>query len=111
MDETALQRIYLNKQKIAELEAENKELYAELGLPQTPVGVYKQGRYQVDITPNVRFDAAIATTLFPLGEDGTNMELYKATIDSAKAKKALSPEDYARCQKVFDNNKVEVKLV
>lgn len=111
MDEAMLQEFYLNKQRIKELTERNEELIAEQGLKQTPVGQYREGRYVVDISPNVRFDPVLAEELFPIGDNGENMELYTAAVDPKKAKQFLSAEDYARCQKEFPNNKVEVRLV
>ena len=110
MDETKLQEFYLNKQKIKELTERNEELINEQGLRQAQQGIYNEGKYVVEVSPNVRFDSAQAEELFPIGDNGENMELYTAAIDSKKAKKVLSDEDYARCQKVFPTNKVEVKL-
>ena len=111
MDETKLQEFYLNKQKIKELTDRNEELLNEQGLRQAELGVYNEGRYIVEVSPNVRFDSTIAEELFPIGDNGENMDLYTAAIDSKKAKKILSDEDYARCQKSFSSNKVEVRLV
>lgn len=111
MDESKLQEFYLNKQRIKELIERNEELLNEQGLRQAQQGSYNEGKYLVEVSPNVRFDSAQAEELFPIGDNGENMELYTAAIDPKKAKQFLSEEDYARCQKVFGNNKVEVKLV
>ena len=110
MTEAELKEFYLNKQKIKQLEERNNDLIANAGLRSAPIGVYTEGPYVVEVSRNARFNGKLATELFPLGPNGENMHLYKAEVDSALAKKHLSKEDYERCQTVFDNNKVEVKL-
>lgn len=109
-EEQLLQEFYLNKNKIKELTDRNGEISAELALAQRPTGRTEVGKLVVEISSNTRFDPALATELFPLGENGENFNLYKAQVDATLAKKFLSDEDYRRCQKIFPNNKVEVKL-
>jgi hypothetical protein len=111
MDETKLHDIVAKKLQIKQLEEEVSELIDELGLRQADHGTIIEGRFIIEVSPNVRFDPAKATELFPLGENGENMELYSAKVDSTLAKKFMSEEQYKTCQKVFANNKVEVKLV
>ncbi len=110
MDEATLAKYYLNKSKIKQLEEENEDLLNQMGVRQAPVGTYVHGKFVVEVTENKRFDSSIATKLYPLGEDGENMELYSASVDSSLAKKYLDAEAYAACQKVFPNNKIEVKV-
>lgn len=111
MDEAALQEFYLNKQKIKELTERNEEIVNDMGLRQAAVGNYVEGKFVVEVSENVRFNSALATEKFPLGDNGENFNLYKAQVDSTLAKKNLSEEDYKSCQTVFPNNKVEIKLV
>jgi hypothetical protein len=110
MNEDSLALYYLNKSKIKQLEEENEDILNELGLRQAAVGTYVEGKFVVEVTENRRFDSSIATKLYPLGENGENMELYSASVDSALAKKHLDPEAYAACQKIYSNNKVEIKV-
>ena len=111
MDETKLQKIVENKLKIKQLEEETSEIIDELGLRQAEHGTTVHGRFMVEISPNVRFDSAKATAMYPIGPNGENMNLYKAEVSATLAKAILSEEEYKACQKVFPNNKVEVKLV
>jgi hypothetical protein len=111
MDEQKLQQIYLNKLEIKRLEAENKDLINEMGLPQAETGTYTEGRYIVEVSPNLRFNADTATELFPIGENGENFNLYEAKVSATLAKQHLSAADYERCQKQYPNNKVEVKII
>ena len=111
MDETKLHDIVSKKLLIKQLEEEVSELIDELGLRQADPGTIVEGRFIVEVSPNVRFDPARATELFPIGPNGENMNLYKAEVNSTLAKKFLSEEEYKACQKKFPNNKVEVKLV
>jgi len=112
MDETKLIEILKRKNEIKRLTEEIEELTSELGLASMPVGVYTADTVNAEIviSPNVRFNSDIATEKFPLGPNGENMKLYSAVVDSTLAKKYLTEEEYASCQKVFPKNKVEIKL-
>jgi hypothetical protein len=110
LDEDEMLEFVRNKNMIKQLTERNEEIIVASGLRQADYGTIMVGPLVVEVSPNTRFDPKLATSLYPLGENGENMELYAAQVDSALAKRHLSPEDYKRCQKVFPNNKVEVKF-
>ena len=112
MDEQKLLEILKRKNQIKQLTEEIEELTGELGLAAMTPGVYAADSVGVEvvISPNVRFNSDIATQKYPLGENGENMHLYSAAVDSTLAKKYLSDAEYAECQKVYPKNKVEIKL-
>jgi hypothetical protein len=103
-------RFLANKAKIKQLEAENEELLRQASVREAEPGIYTEGKIVVEVSRNARFDPTLATKKFPLGENGENMHLYSAQVDSALAKKFLAPDQYAEVQKVYPNNRVEVRI-
>lgn len=109
-EEQALELIVRNQLKIAELEEENRTLKAFFKERDSayPAGSKKEvGKFYIKVSTNQRVDDALAK----LHLDGrTYQRLTKTVIDSVKAKRALTPEQYAKIQKTYDN-KIEVGLL
>ena len=108
--ETTLIQYLRIKNQIKQLEEEAAELLGNEGFAQLAPSTYVYGKVEVVVSRNARFDPKRATELYPLGENGENMNLYRAQVDSALAKVLISPEEYEACQKEYPNNKVEIRL-
>ena len=96
--------------KIKQLGEEKSQILRDAEVDLLPVGTHTDGRVSVVVSPNRRFSPELAMEMYPLGENGENLNLYDATISSAKAKANLPPAVYEKLQKVFPNNKVEVRI-
>lgn len=94
--------------KIKQLTEEKDEILRQSKVRDLPAGTYQDGRVTVSVSEVRRFDSALAQEMYPFNE--ANLHLYDATISSAKAKKHLPPAVYQSLQKVYPNNKVEVKI-
>lgn len=108
-EERALELIVRNQLKIAELEEQNRTLKAffKERNAEYPTGSKKEvGKFYIKVSSNTRVDDALAR--LHLNSRVYN-NLTKTVIDSVKAKRALTPEQYAKISKVYDN-KIEVGL-
>lgn len=95
--------------QIKQLSEEKSDIMARAALKELPTGTHSVGRVDVVVSPNRRFDSELAMEKYPLGEDGTNLNLYDASISSKKAKANLTPAEYEALQKVYPN-KIEVRI-
>jgi hypothetical protein len=109
-DEAMLLKYLTLKNQMKQIQEELDEIMSSEGFAEAMPDVYDYGSVEVVVSPNVRFDAAIAQVLFPLGENGENMHLYTASVDSKKAKEHLTATQYEACQKHFPKNKVEIRF-
>lgn len=108
-EEQALEIIVRNQLLIAELEEQNKTLKTFFKERQEayPVGSKKEvGKFYIKVTKNSRVDNALA--LKYLSANVYN-RLIKKVIDPVAAKRSLTPEQYAKISKVYEN-KIEVGL-
>lgn len=94
--------------KIKQLSEEKDEIFRQSNVRNAEPGTYQDGRVTVIVSEVRRFDSERAQEMFPLNEE--NLHLYDASISSAKAKQHLTPAQYQALQKVYPNNKVEVKI-
>lgn len=115
-----LEQFVRNKAEIDRLTKANEELKGfirenvESGLiPMGDLLVTKgegdnQKTFQLKIEVNARVDDATARKY--LGEERYS-EFTKPTFDSAKARKALSADEYAQCQKVYPDPKITISII
>ena len=96
--------------QIKQLGEQKAQILRDAEVDLLPVGNHVDGRVLVTVSQNRRFDSELAMEAYPLGPNGENLELYDATISSTKAKALLPPAEYAKLQKIFPKNKVEVKI-
>lgn len=108
-EEEALELIVRNQLKIKELEEQNAVLkgFFKERKEAYPAGSKKEvGKFYIKVSTNMRVDDALAKLHLPAQKYN---RLTKTVIDPVKAKKALTPAEYAKVQKVYDN-KIEVGL-
>lgn len=82
--------------QIKELEAQKKELIDQLG--PLEYDTYAGKDYRLVVEVNRRFDAGTAKTSLTKKQYES---ILKLTPDNALAKATLTPEQYAKCQRVF----------
>jgi len=72
-----------------------------------PAGTKKQvGKFELIVTSNTRVDDALAKRNLPTNR---YRAVTKMSVDPVKARKYLTPEEYAQVVKTYDN-RIEVKL-
>jgi hypothetical protein len=104
-----LEKYVRNKLRMDELAAENDQIKgyfksttaAPSGEP--VYGTETYGKFFVQRSRNARTDAKLAAALFP------DRDIWKQTVDTAKAKKVLSGDEYEAIQNVFEP-RVEIGL-
>lgn len=93
--EDTVAAIARTRDQIKELQEHVEDLYATLPQSQK-AGAYPAGRYILKVRDNYRFDAATAIKVLPTI---VLQSILVSKPDSAQARKVLSGDDYAKCQK------------
>jgi len=99
-----------NKLKMEELAAENDQIKgyfkATTAAPngEAVYGTENYGKFYVTRSRNSRVDPKLAVALF------SDRDIFKQTVDTVKAKKVLSGDEYESIQNVFEP-KIEIGLV
>lgn len=108
-EEQVLELITRNQLEIKRLQEENDQLkgFFKGNSNAYPVGRKEVGKFYIQVSENRRVDDKLA-------RETLDSEVYervsKQVVDTAKAKRFLTEEQYASIQKVYDN-KIEVGLV
>ncbi len=87
----------------AALEVEERDVKAQIRALVPGPDTYAAGGYTLSVSPNRRFDPALAARIVP----DTLLELCKvAKVDSAAAREVLPPALYQQCMKAVGDDRV-----
>jgi hypothetical protein len=108
--EQLLEKFVRNKLAMEELAVENDQIkgyfkQTTLAPNGEPVyGTETHGKFYIQRSRNARTDPKLAAALF------ADRDIWKQTVDTAKAKKVLSGDEYEAIQNVFEP-KIEIGMV